>query len=69
MKVNYEIFTIFQASNMKQRLEELEKKRGVATIAPVDAVNMYPPVKLAIIRKAARFLEKTYHSNQENVYP
>ena len=53
-KVNYSQNSIVQASNLKERLEELEVKIEELTIASVDAINMYPSIKLATTRKAVR---------------
>ena len=49
---------IYQASKMKETLEELVLKREEATIASVDAINMYPSIKLATIRKGVRYFER-----------
>ena len=42
--VKYSRFSIVQASDLKERLEELKIKRGEVMIASVDAINMYPPI-------------------------
>ena len=53
--MNYSRFSIVQAYYLKERIEELKIKRYGVTIAPVDAVNMYPSIKLATIRKSVKF--------------
>ena len=55
-KVNYSRYSIVQASDLKERIEELEVTREEVTIASVDAINMYPSIKIATIRKAVIYL-------------
>ena len=43
---------------MKERLEELGVNREVITISSVDAINMYPSINLATIRKAVRYFAR-----------
>ena len=50
--MNYSCITILQASNLNNKLEELEIKRYGVTIASVDAINMYPSIKLVKTRKS-----------------
>ena len=57
-KVNYSRDSIVQASDLKERLEELGVKREEVTIASVDAINMYPSIKLVTIRKAVRYFAR-----------
>ena len=57
-KVNYSYVSIVQASNLKYRLEGLYKNRDGVTIASVDDINMFPSIKLAIIRKAVRLFAR-----------
>ena len=42
VKVNYSRFSIVQASDLKERLEEKKLVREEVTIASVYAINMYP---------------------------
>ena len=58
-KVNYSCFSIVQASNLKDRLEEKKLVREEVPIASVDAINMHPSIKLATIKKAVRFSART----------
>ena len=58
VKVNYSQDSIVQASNLKERLKELGVKREEVMIASLDAINMYPSIKLATIRKAVRYLAR-----------
>ena len=57
-KVDYSRVSIFQASDLKDRLETLEINRDGVTIASVYAVNMYPSIKIAKIRKYVRFFSR-----------
>ena len=52
-------FSILQASDLKDRLEEKKLAREEVTIASVDAINMCPLIKLAKIKKALRFFAIT----------
>ena len=51
-KVNYSQVSIFQASDLKERPEELDINRYGVIIASVYAVNMYPYIKIVTIRKS-----------------
>ena len=53
--MNYSRVSIVQSSDLKERLEELKIKRDKATIASVDAIDMYPSIKLSTNRKSVRF--------------
>ena len=57
-KVKYSRVSIVQASNLKERLEELELKIYRFTIASVDAINMHPSIKLSTIKKSVRFFTR-----------
>ena len=41
-------------------------KRYEVTIAPVEAINMYPSIKLATIRKILRFFARKLTSETKN---
>ena len=56
--MKYSRVYIVQASYLKERLEELEVKRDEVTIASVDAINMYPLIKISTIKKAVRFFAR-----------
>ena len=56
--MNYSRVSIVQASDIKERIEELKIKKDEVTIASVDAINMYPSIKLAAIRKAVIFFAR-----------
>ena len=56
-KVNYSSVSIFQESNLKEILEELELKRDKVKISSVYAINMPPSIKLSKIKKAVRLFE------------
>ena len=57
-KVNYSRNSIVQASELKETLKEIGLKRKEVTIASVDAINMYPSIKPATIRKAVRYFAR-----------
>ena len=57
-KVNYLCVSIIQASELKKRLEELYINRDGVTIESVDAINMYPSIKLITIRKEVRLVKR-----------
>ena len=57
-KVNYLCVSIIQASELKKRLEELYINRDGVTIESVDAINMYPSIKLITIRKELRLVKR-----------
>ena len=56
--MNHSRNSIVQASNLKETIEELRLKIEEVTIASVDAINMYPSIKLATIRKAVRYIAR-----------
>ena len=68
--MNYSRVNIFQASDQKERLEELEINRDGVTISSVDAVNMYPSIKLATIRKSVIFSQEnlTQQPRRQSTY-
>ena len=57
-KVNYSRVSIVQAYDLNERLEELKIKRDEVTIVSVDAINMYPSIKLSTIKKAVRLFSR-----------
>ena len=66
--MNYSRVSIVQACALKERLEELKIKKDEVTIPSVGAINVYPSIKLAIIRKAARlFARKLTASNKKTI--
>ena len=52
--MNYSRVSIVQASDLKEILKELKVKRDELTITSVDAINIYPSIKLVTIRKVVR---------------
>ena len=58
-KVNYSQYSIVQASDLKETLEEIGLNREEATIASVDMIIMYPLITLATIRKEMRYFTRT----------
>ena len=59
-KFNYSSFSIVQASDLKERLDELKIERHKVRIASVDAINMYMSIKLLKIKKSVRLFEKKF---------
>ena len=57
-KVNYSRVPILQTSDLKEILEELEVKREEVTIWSLDAINMYPSIKLSTIKKVVIFFSR-----------
>ena len=53
-KVNYSHVTIIQESDLKEKPEEIGIKIDKTKIAFIDAINMYPYVKLATMKKLVR---------------
>eukprot|EP00957_Ditylum_brightwellii_P203765 15336091-Ditylum_brightwellii.AAC.1 len=53
--VNYAKYTIIQSSDLK---EKLELKRNKVTLMSLDIVNMYPSVRVKLIRKALHHYAK-----------
>ena len=58
--MNYSRVSIIHASDLKERLEELELKRDEITISSVNAINMYPSTKLSTIKKAVRLFARKF---------
>ena len=56
--MNYSRVPIVQASDLRERLEDLKIKRDKVTTVSVDSINMYPSLKLSTIRKAVRFFAR-----------
>ena len=56
--MNYSRNSIVQAYNLKETLEELGLNKEEVTIALVDAINMYPSIKPATIKKAVIFFAR-----------
>ena len=65
-KVRYWRVSIVQAFYPKERLEELKINRDEATMASFDAINMYPSIKIATIRKAVKCFSRKLTSETKN---
>ena len=52
------MFASIQASDLKERLEELEVNRDKDTIASVDAINIQPSIKLSTVKKVVILLAR-----------
>ena len=64
--MNYSRDSIVQASDLKERLEELGVKIEEVTIASVDLMNMYPSIKLVTIRKAVIYFARKLTKETKN---
>ena len=60
VKEDYSRVSVVQASDLKEKLEELKIKRDLVTIASVNAINMYLYIKISTIRKAIRFFARRH---------
>jgi len=56
--INYNRPTLVQASDLKERLEQLNLRRNDVTVVSIDAVDMYPSIKYKLIKKAVDFFAK-----------
>ena len=54
VKVNYSLFTIVQSSNLRDKLEEICVNMDKVMVALIDAVSMYPTIKLKKFNRAVR---------------
>jgi hypothetical protein len=53
--VPYNAKTIIQASDLKERLEQLNLKANNCTIVSIDAIKYYPSVHFKLVRKAVHY--------------
>ena len=58
--------TIFQAYDLEEKLEEVCINRDRMTIDSTDAINMYPSIKLMMIKKAVRIFSKEITAATKN---
>ena len=58
VKVNYSLFTIVQSSNLRDKLEEICVNMDKVMVALIDAVSMYPIIKLKKFNRAVRYFTK-----------
>ena len=56
--MNHSRVSIVQASDLKEKLVYLKINIDEVNIASVDAINMYPYIKITTIRKAGRFFAR-----------
>eukprot|EP00957_Ditylum_brightwellii_P183876 14005670-Ditylum_brightwellii.AAC.1 len=56
--VNYAKHTIVQSSNLKDKLEACGLKRDNVTLMLLDIVNMYPLIRVKLIKKALKHYAK-----------
>ena len=56
--MNYSQDSIVQASGLKERIKKLGVKKEEIMIASVYAINMYPSIKIATIRKEVIYLAR-----------
>ena len=57
-KLNYLQVSIIQASDLKERLEEMKVKRDEVTISSVNNINMYLSIKLSKVKQSVRFFAR-----------
>eukprot|EP00957_Ditylum_brightwellii_P014907 1124631-Ditylum_brightwellii.AAC.1 len=57
-KVNYNRFTIVQSSDLKEKLEALGLTKDDAMMMSLDIKNMYPSVRVKLIKKALEFYSR-----------
>ena len=57
-KVNYSRVSIVQSFDINERLEELKVNRDKVAIASVNAINMYPSIKLSTIKNSVRLFAR-----------
>ena len=55
-EITYTKFTIVQASQVKEEWDILNWKISEVTIASIDAVAMYPSIKLPLVKKSISYL-------------
>eukprot|EP00957_Ditylum_brightwellii_P129999 9914861-Ditylum_brightwellii.AAC.1 len=65
-RVNYSKRTIVQGSNLKEKLERLKLKWKEITVMSLDIVNMYPLVRVKLIRKALNHYAKDLAGEAKN---
>eukprot|EP00957_Ditylum_brightwellii_P187361 14269936-Ditylum_brightwellii.AAC.1 len=58
-KVKYLQFTIIQVSDLKERLEALRVQQSNVTMMSLNIENMYPLVRLQLIRKALTYYSRS----------
>eukprot|EP00957_Ditylum_brightwellii_P030119 2279535-Ditylum_brightwellii.AAC.1 len=56
--VNYTKHTIIQSADLKEKLEACNLKRDNITLMLLDIVNMYPSIRVKLIKKALRYYAK-----------
>ena len=66
-KINYTKKTIIQASDLKDKVEQLNIKKSTNSIILVDTKKMYPSVKFEMIERAVNlFLADTSHDGKKS---
>ena len=64
-EINYTRFIIVQASQVKEKWQELNRKRNKVTIASIYAVAMYPSIKFPLVKKAILSSTRNLKKNQK----
>ena len=64
-EINYTKFTIVQASKVKEEWEVLNWKINEVTIASMDAVEMYPLIKLPLVKKSILYFTRNLPKIQQ----
>ena len=65
-EINYTRFTIVQASQVKEEWEILNRKRNEVTIASIDAVALYPSIKISLVKKAISYFTRNLPKSQQS---
>ena len=64
--MNYSQVSIVHASYLNETLEKLKVNREEVIIASVDAINIYPSIKISTIRKAVRYFARKLTAETKN---
>ena len=57
---NHEKFMIKQSVDLKQILQNKNIQKLINSRFSIDVVNMYPPIKYLLIKKAVRYYTQTF---------
>ena len=67
--MKYEERTNVQSSHLKHQLAELKLRKNSCTIAALDIVNMYPSIKLKLIRQAIHYYSGGFNEEEGGFFP
>jgi GIY-YIG catalytic domain len=63
--IDYASRTIIQASDLKQKLENMDIRYDNSTIISIDAVDYYPSIKFKLVKKAVYFFSKDLNDEDQ----